>query len=175
MIQDEGTRIGHALRPAFGGLVADVVGVDRLAPGIGEQWEGDLHAVGEGLQDLRVVIADADELDTGILDGLEVALQLDQLRAAERSPVGRAVKHQGDLALVEEFVQRALLALLVLEGEPRRRCADLQAGLFLGRRLSLLLGPCGRRGEKQDHRGERRRSDQGCHLGSLRQERTGPS
>ena len=31
--------------------------------------------------------------------------ELDQLRAAERSPVGRAVEYQGDLSLAEEFVQ----------------------------------------------------------------------
>jgi hypothetical protein len=104
-IQDEGPWIRDALRPAFGCLVADVVSLDRLAPGVGEQREGDLRAVGEGLQDLRVVIADADDLNPGSLDRLEVALQLDQLRAAERSPVGGAVKDQGDLTLVEELVE----------------------------------------------------------------------
>src|SRR5207245_1887900 len=85
LIEDKSARMGYALRLASGGLVADVERVDRLAPGIGEQREGDLHAVGELLQDLRVIVADADELDSCVFDGLEVALQLDQLRAAEGS------------------------------------------------------------------------------------------
>ena len=90
--------------------------LDRLALGVGEQRECDLHAVGEGLEDLRVVVTDADDLDPGPLNGLEVALQLDQLRAAERSPVGGPVEHQGDLALLQEFVERTLPTLLVLQG-----------------------------------------------------------
>src|SRR5262245_28365916 len=35
-IHDEGPRIGDALRLPFGHLVADMVGVDRLAPGVRE-------------------------------------------------------------------------------------------------------------------------------------------
>ena len=132
-IQDEGARMGHALRLAACGRVADVIGLDRPALGIGEHREADLHAVGEGLQGLGIVITEADNLDTGGFDRLEVALQLDQLRAAVGSPVGRAVEHQGDLALAEEFLQRALLALLILEGELRRLLADLQAGILIGR------------------------------------------
>ena len=37
LIENERTRIGHARRPAFGSVVAYVIGIDRLAFGIGEQ------------------------------------------------------------------------------------------------------------------------------------------
>src|SRR5215472_389273 len=56
-IDDKGTGIGHSLRPAFGGFVADVVGIDRLALGVGQQWEGDLRSVGELLEQRWIIIA----------------------------------------------------------------------------------------------------------------------
>src|SRR5262249_22233078 len=117
-IEDEGTWIGHAYRPALRSLIADVVGVDRPALGVREQGEGDLLAVGELLEGRWWIIADADDLDACGFDRLEIALQLDQLPTAERSPVGRAEEHQRDVILLEQLVERALPAVLVLEGKP---------------------------------------------------------
>src|SRR5262249_31790184 len=130
-IQDEGPRIRHAFGLPLGGLVADVVGIDRLALGVRQQGGCDLRPVRELLEDGRVVVADTYELDPGLLDRLDVALQLDQLRPAEWSPIGRAEEHEGDLTLLEELVERPLLAPLVGEGELRGRGADLQARLPL--------------------------------------------
>ncbi len=105
LIDDESAWMRCAHRFPFGGLVANIVGLDGLALGIGEQREGDFQPGRGRLQDLGVIITDADDLDPGVLDRLEVTLQLDQLRAAERSPVGRAVEYQGRLALLEDLVQ----------------------------------------------------------------------
>ncbi len=102
-IEDERPWVRHAFGLAFGGLVEDVVILDRLAAGIRQEEEGDLRLVGELFENRRLVVADPDDLDSGFLDRLEITLQLDQLRTAEGSPVGRAVEHQGDLALFQRF------------------------------------------------------------------------
>ena len=116
LIEDEGARIGHALRLALGGLVADVVGIDRLALGVRQQGEGDLRLVGELLEDRRRIVADADDLDSRRPRSTSRSrCSWTNCVRQIRSPVGRAVEDQGDLALLEELVERALLALLVLE------------------------------------------------------------
>jgi hypothetical protein len=86
-------------------------------------------------------------------------LQLNQLPAAERSPVGRAVEHEGDLALLEQVIERALFAFLILECKFRRLFADLQASLIVGRGFPLALGLGVRGAEQDDGRRECNRLD----------------
>ena len=68
LIHDERTRLGHAYRFAFRGLVANVVGVDRLALGVRQQRERDFRSFGKLLEHRRRIVADADDLDPGVFD-----------------------------------------------------------------------------------------------------------
>jgi hypothetical protein len=68
LVDNESPRVRHSLRLAFGRLVEDVVILDCLAPGIRQERERDLRLVGKPLENRRLVIADADDMDPGFLD-----------------------------------------------------------------------------------------------------------
>jgi hypothetical protein len=59
---------------------------DDLAALVGEQREGDAVGGGKAGQHAYRVVADAEDADAVPLEVGQVALQLDQLRLAERSP-----------------------------------------------------------------------------------------
>ena len=153
-IDDERPREGNTLSLALRRGVEDIVFLNDLTLGIGQEGEADLRRVGEFLEDAGRIVADSDDLDARLIDRLEVTLQLDQLRAAEWSPVRRTVKDQRDFALLEQVIQRAILALLVLEGEPRSLGTNLQAGQPVSGWRTFLLSLKSRREKQRDARRE---------------------
>ena len=66
---------------------------DDFAALVGEQREGDAVGGGEAGQHAHRVVADAKDGDGVPLEIGQVPLQLDQLRLAERSPLGTAVEN----------------------------------------------------------------------------------
>ncbi len=129
-VDDEGAWMGDAV-PAGGGLaVADAEGVDGLAFRVGQEREGDGAFLGESSEEGLAVVADGDDLAAGCLDGFKALLQLDQLRFAVGSPIGRAMEDEGDGAQLEEGGERAFLSVLIAEGEVGRGLADGEAGHF---------------------------------------------
>ena len=87
--------------------------MDDLATNVAEQWIRQLVCGGERLQDRRVVGRDRDDADPGRLRILGGEVQLDQLIATVRSPVGRASEHQQQPLLTRQFVAGADHARLV--------------------------------------------------------------
>jgi hypothetical protein len=51
--------------------------------------------LGESLENLDGIVADSDEIDASRIDLVKILLQLHQLSDAKRSPIGRAVKDNG--------------------------------------------------------------------------------
>jgi hypothetical protein len=75
-------------------------------------------------------------LQTGGFDFFQIGLQLNQLLFAIRSPTCRAVEDQGDIAFFQEFLERSVIAILVLEVEARGLDAYLEAGFVIRRLLA---------------------------------------
>jgi hypothetical protein len=96
-------------------------------------------ALGEVSQNLLRVVADAGDTDALLAEFFETTLQLDELRAAERSPIGRAEEHQHRAARPHDRLQVAHAAGLVSEVEIRNSLSHLRAQLgnldFLARWL----------------------------------------
>jgi hypothetical protein len=67
-IDQHGPRVWNALGLAFGFLIEQSVGLDRLASGIGEQWECDFSFVGKFVQGIDWIVADCDEGNPGGLN-----------------------------------------------------------------------------------------------------------
>ena len=97
-VDDERGRNGDAVesRSRRNVFVPNAVGIDRLALRIGEQRIGEFALLREFFEDLDRIVADADHLDAGVFNLLDIALQLDQLPLTEGSPIGRTIEHQGD-------------------------------------------------------------------------------
>jgi hypothetical protein len=114
--------------------IADPVGFDRPAAGVGQQRERDVAPAGEVGQGVSGVVADGDKFETRIRDLLQVGLQLDQLLLAERSPPRRAEKDNRHGPFLPQLVERLFDTRLVLEREGRRSGADRQTRLGFGRR-----------------------------------------
>jgi hypothetical protein len=76
------------------------------------------------------------------VDLIKAALQLDELRLAIRSPVGRAEEHKDNALRSHQGLERADLPALVRETEPWNPAPDLRAqflNIDTGRRLNLWL------------------------------------
>jgi hypothetical protein len=116
-------------------------------------------ALGEVSQNLLRVVADSDDVDPVLTELFETTLQLDELRAAERSPVGRAKEHQHRAARPHHRLQVAHATGLVSEVEIRNLLPYLRAQLadfdFLARWLRCLPGVCATHTENGKERGQR--------------------
>ena len=77
---------GHSLRIQ----VKDFEGSNHLRVRVAQERKVDLVAVGKVLQDCGPIVADGSQLDPLLLKSLFCILQLDELRFAERSPIGGA-------------------------------------------------------------------------------------
>ena len=127
ILADEvGARVGVAF------LIVDAEGVDRGTVGVGEQWERDPRRFGEVLQDFDRIVADADELGAGGLEGLEVFLQFDQLLPADWSPIGGAVEDQRNISIGQHVIQTAFCTCLIFQSETWSYVTDIDACRFVG-------------------------------------------
>ena len=101
-------------------------------------------ALGEVSQNLLRVVADSDDTNPLLTELFETTLQLDELRATERSPIGRAEEHQHRAAWPHDRLQVAYAAGLVSEAEVRNSLSHLRAQLgdldLLARLLRCLSG-----------------------------------
>jgi hypothetical protein len=107
--------------------IQDVVGANGLRIRVGQQGEIDLPAVRKRFQDFRRVVADGGQLDSLLLELGFGALQLDQLRFAVGSPVGRTEKEQHGAIGASERIEGLLFAELIGSRKRRRFLPDGEA------------------------------------------------
>ena len=117
-------------------------------------------AFGEVSQDVLRVVADTGDPESLFTELFETTLQLDELRSAERSPVGRAEEHQHRAARPHDRLQVAHATGLIAEGEIRDLLPYLRPQLgdvdLLSRLLRCLSGVRTTHTENRKERGERR-------------------
>jgi hypothetical protein len=93
---------------------------------------------GEVSQNLLRIVADGSDLDALLAKLLDATLQLDELRAAERSPIRRAEEHQHYAAWAHDRLQGARAAGLIRKAEIRNLLAYLRTEL---RNVDACPGP----------------------------------
>jgi hypothetical protein len=76
-------------------------------------------------ENLRRIVTDGCDADAACPKLFETTLQLDQLRAAERSPIGRAEEHQHRPARPHDRLEGANAASLIRQAEVRDSLTDL--------------------------------------------------
>ena len=109
--------------------VQDAVAPDRRGTDVGQQGIGDAMPPAEVGEHVARVIADRRQPDTPRPQFIDPALQLDQLRAAVGSPVGRSKEDEHQPAITHERLERSGTSGLVGESEIGNALADL--GTFL--------------------------------------------
>ena len=109
--------------------VEDAVAPDGGRADIRQERKGDVVPRGEASQDLLRVVADRDDADSVLAELFETALQLHELRAAERSPVRRAEEHQHRAAWTHDRFEGADAAGLIRKAEIRNALAYLRSEL----------------------------------------------
>ena len=100
---------------------------DDLAALVGEQREGDAVGTGKAGQHVHRVVADAKDGDVVPREVGQVPLQFDQLRLAERSPRGTAVKDDQSPPPVAGLVQLDTLAVLIGQDDVREALPNRRA------------------------------------------------
>lgn len=93
-------KYGHWVRQPL--LIMNAKGMDRLAPFIGKEREGDFLQVAELLEYVYRVIADANNLHSNVVQFFNIVTQLNQLLAAVTSPVSRSIKDECNIASLQE-------------------------------------------------------------------------
>ena len=143
--------MGNAVLAFIAGdlFIPDTVGIDHGAIFVGEQGEGDFALVGESLEDVDGIVADGDDLGVDVGDALKALLQLDQLPFAERSPIGRAMKDNGNEIVFPQLGELVRLPIIPGEGEFGRDGADFEAG-----RVSGVRGAGGNKRQRGDREGD---------------------
>jgi len=109
-------------------VVEDPEPGDVLTFGVAQEREGDAELVGEGGEGLLLVIRQGVERDPGLLERVSVLLQLDQLRAARRSPDRRPVHDHGGGSAGPVPVDVDDPAVLVARDDGRERLPDIDPG-----------------------------------------------
>lgn len=132
---DECGRMRNAVLPAGCFQIEDAELPDGIALRIGQHRETDLSLFGKALQRFLAVVTDRRDLNSGTLDLLQFALQLDQLPNAVRSPARRAMKDKcRKLLLFEQILQRDVFPVVSAQLERRRSVADFELlGFLIGR------------------------------------------
>jgi hypothetical protein len=128
------------LAPARG-LVAQPPGIDGLRFRVRQQRERDAVPLGERRERFRRVVAQRDEPEPFASNQRQVALQLDQLRTAVRSPVGGPEEHEHRALRSGRRSNGSFLAPLIFEREIGDAVADLGTEL---RDVHRRLGAEGR-------------------------------
>src|SRR2546426_6816076 len=95
-IEHERSGVWHTIRASVyrSGLVEQTVLPDDRRALVGEEWERDSTRPREGGKRLDRVIAHADDGQTLLGEIGKTSLQLDELRPAVWSPIGRTVEHE---------------------------------------------------------------------------------
>jgi uncharacterized damage-inducible protein DinB len=148
--------------------VQDPVAGDRRRTGVRQQRIRDAVPLREVSQDLPGVVADRRQADAALPELAGATLQLDELRAAERSPVRRADEHQHRPAASHDRLQRPFTSGLVAQPEIRNALADLRSELrdIDSRPRSLRLEESRR--QEGDHRQQQTASHLASHAITLR-------
>ena len=109
--------------------VQDAVALDGRRTDVGQQRKGDAVPFGEVGENRLRVVADSRDVDPLAAKLLKASLQLDELRAAERSPIGGAEEHQHRSARTNHRLQRLGAAVLIPETEIGNPLTDLRSEL----------------------------------------------
>jgi hypothetical protein len=148
----------RAVRPErfLGDGVEDAVPPDRRRADVREQRIGDAVPCAEVGKRLRRVVADRRDADPAPAEFLDASLQLDELRAAERSPVRGADEHDHRATRAHDRLQVSDASLLIGKAEIGDALADLRTELrdvdwHTG---SLRLQP-GHRQDRGDRKGDK--------------------
>ena len=130
-IQNQRAGIGDAEGKAIrlDGLVQEPVGANGLRTQIAEQREGDPLPRGELRQDLRRIVTDSRKPDFALVQFRQIALQLDQLRFAVGSPIGRPVENDDRSVFFGQRSEGARTAALVRQRKPGDHGSDRRAPL----------------------------------------------
>jgi hypothetical protein len=124
-IHEERAGVGHTIEVHFAEFFAGHLGVakricpDGFALGIGEQRERDFLFLGKCLENVGGIVADPNNFHAGFFNRGEVFLQLNQLLLAERSPTGRAIKHERDSVVLSQIAEGVFFAGLIVQFEFR--------------------------------------------------------
>jgi hypothetical protein len=138
LIEQEHTRIGYApMLVAFGNAVSGMVLEDLLveetestddgAALIREEGIGDVLFGGKSGQHVHGVVADGKRHDVVALKVWQALLQLHELRFAEGSPAGTAVKDDQGTPTVTGLVQVDALTVLVRQDDVREALPNCRA------------------------------------------------
>jgi hypothetical protein len=103
------------IRPVLFGdvLIQEAELLDGNAPGVRQQLVADVVLLGERGQYRHGIVADGEQRDSPMREVVIASLQLDELRPAERSPVGAAIEDDQCLAACSSGVQIDQAAALV--------------------------------------------------------------
>ena len=115
--------LGRPRRVHF--LIQEAVGADGGRARVGQERNLDAVGAGEPREGRDRVVGDDGDAEPLVLEVPIAALQLDELRLAERSPVGRAAEHQHQPVRPHQRRQVPACTRLVDEREVRRNVADL--------------------------------------------------
>jgi hypothetical protein len=116
-------------------LVENLEGPNRLRVRIAQERKVDLVPVGKVLQDFRAIVTDRRQLDPSALESLFCLLELDELRFAERSPVGGAEEKKNSPIRSPQGLVRLWAIKLIAQCEGGHLLSDWQAD---GSRNGLL-------------------------------------
>ena len=81
-------------------LIPNLERANRLALRIGQQRILDHLLLGESLQGIGSIIADSDQINSRLVDSIQVLLQLNQLPNTKRSPVRRTMEDDRQHAIL---------------------------------------------------------------------------
>jgi len=140
LVEQEHARVGHpptlvAFGNAIGGMVLEDIfveeteGADHFAALIRQECVGDVVLGSKGSQYVHGIVADGKGHDIMALKIRQTLLQLDELRFAEGSPPGTAVKHDQGTPTVADLVQIDVLAVLVWQDDVREALPNRRANL----------------------------------------------
>lgn len=132
-------------------LVEDAVGLDGLGFSIDEQRNLDLLGIPIGFQILGLIRANRPDFSVQGFEGIELCLQLAELRSAEWSPSTTEKNHQ-DVLLSTQGGKGEVGSCRIRQGEVRGLLADLDP-----RHLFCVVGLAGhgvgRRGDSESAEG----------------------
>jgi hypothetical protein len=123
---NERPRMRDADLAAARGVIAQAPRVDRARLWIAQQRKRNAVPVGKRGEDFTAVVADRDEPESFLADERQVALQLDQLRAAIRSPIGRSEEDDQCPLRTGNRLETLRLSAVVGEREVGDASADLR-------------------------------------------------
>ena len=108
--------------------IQDAEALDHRGIFVGEEIVSDPAVLGEALERVLAIVADAIDLVSGGIEFFDLLLQLDQLRDAVGSPHGRAIKDDGRLFPRPVFVEVDYFAVLIGQLELGKALADVRSG-----------------------------------------------